>query len=219
MSETPTYEVLLEAARADPANADFFALRLAYARQHPYSPQEHVQYMKDLVQARATIRVDLEQGHLERARQAIEGFLERDYLDADVHRLAASAYDKLGDRPRATFHREFAHGLFDSVFRSGDGQSRETAFIVINVREEYLVLRALGLRYTVQRLDTQTGHLYDVFSIEGRPASEAYLYFHVYLPDLGMPQRQTAPPERKPEAAHAKRSKRRWWQFWEQTRS
>jgi hypothetical protein len=219
VSETPPYNALLEAARADPANADFTALRLAYAQLYPYSPQEHMAYIKDLVGARAMIRQDIEQGNAQRALQTIEGFLERDYLDVDVHRLAASAYDALGDRKKATFHHLFAQRLFDSVFRSGDGHSRETAFIVINIREEYLVLRALGLRYTVQRLDTQTGHLYDVVSIEGRSAGETKLYFHVYLPHLGMPEHRPEPRKGQPEAGEGQTAgrKRRWWQFWKLT--
>jgi hypothetical protein len=90
---------------------------------------------------------------------------------------------------------------------------------VINVREEYLVLRALGLRYTVQRLDTQTGHLYDVVSVEGRSAGETNLYFHVYLPHLGMPAHRTGPREPQPDAdeGQATDRKRKWWQFWKLT--
>jgi hypothetical protein len=214
MSETPPYEVLLQAAQTDPANADYTALRLAYAASHPYSPQENLAYMKDLVEGRAAIRHDMEQGNTARALQTIEDFLARDPLDADVHRLAASVCDRLGDRDKAFFHRQFAQGIFDSVFCSGDGQSPETAFVVINPREEYLVLRALGARYTMQRLDTQAGHLYDVFSLERGPAGETKLWFHVYLPHLGMPERRLAPLEHEPEPGEPKEPDRKWWQFW-----
>jgi hypothetical protein len=215
MSETPPYEALLQSAQTDPANADFTALRLAYAQLYPYNPQEQVAYMRELVTARTTIRQDMDLGNAERAFQISADFLKRDPLDVDVHRLAASACDLLGDKDRAFFHRQFAQGLFDSVFCSGDGQSRETAFVVINAREEYLVLRALGMRFTVQRLDTQTGHLYDVFSLEGGAAAQEKLFFHVYLPDLGMPKHSSPARQGDAEAGKPQRSKRKWWQFWE----
>jgi tetratricopeptide (TPR) repeat protein len=214
MSETPPYEELLHAAQADPTSADYTALRLAYARLSPYNPQENLAYMKELVEAKATIRQDMAQGRAQRALQTLADFLARDPLDADVHRLAASAYDRLRDKDKATFHRQFAQGLFDSVFCSGDGQSRETAFVVINPREEYLVLRALGTRFTVQRLDTQTGHMYDVFTLQGGAASEKKLYFHIYLPHLGMAERRAVPSQDEQEPSQRKDPNRKWWQFW-----
>ncbi len=93
--------------------------------------------------------------------------------------IAASIYRKTGDKKRSTFHLRFAKGLLDSIFQSGDGQSRETAFRVVDVAEEYTVLRVLGLQSICQMLPGVEGH-FDIFEVlDPTSGQHAAIYFQI----------------------------------------
>jgi hypothetical protein len=64
----------------------------------------------------------------------------------DVHQVEQIAHRELREEERAGFHKAVVQGLLRSIMDSGDGKSTETAYIVISVHEEYVVLQVLGLR-------------------------------------------------------------------------
>lgn len=172
-----TYTGLLAAAKLDPQAADFGKLRAAYAKLFPYVPSKEMEKTERIVQARQAVKQALELGDLRRALKATNYLLGLDYLDVDSHMVAACTYNRLGDETKAAYHRRFGEGILDSILQSGDGQSQETAFNVTNVREEYAVLRALGIHPVAQRLSGHEGHLGDVFEIEAVPDGSTYQVF------------------------------------------
>ncbi len=93
--------------------------------------------------------------------------------------ISASIYRRIRDEKRSRFHLQFAKGLLDSIFQSGDGQSPETAFRVVDVAEEYTVLRVLGVQSICQMVPGLEGH-FDIFEVLD-PASgqHAAIYFHI----------------------------------------
>jgi hypothetical protein len=170
------------ATQADPGSIDFTALRLAHAKENPYNPQVHNAQAAQLRGALADVVGDLEQGHAERAREAIVELLEAHDLDIEVHLLAAHIY-KVANNERASHHQECARGLLDSIVRSGDGQSHQTAFVVINTREEYLTLNALGLQPAGQRLSWHEGQIVDILTVaEPKTGNSREMYFRIYRP-------------------------------------
>ena len=79
--------------------------------------------------------------------------------------LIAVAYRESGNTEKFDFHKAVYLGLVNSILDSGDGKSAKTAYIVIDVAEEYALLRALGLDRGSQALRTEGGHKYDLLTV------------------------------------------------------
>jgi hypothetical protein len=74
-------------------------------------------------------------------------------------------------------------GLIDSILKSGDGLRPETAFKVITVDEEYILLGFLGLKCEGQALLKIEGHAYDRLEVKhGRTGRKKVLFFNVDIP-------------------------------------
>ena len=75
-------------------------------------------------------------------------------------------------------------GLLDAVFRSGDGHSIQTAFRVLSVADEYVVMQALGVESMLsQNLIEEHEKHYDRIEISGATGYEGdEIYFDVSLP-------------------------------------
>lgn len=72
-------------------------------------------------------------------------------------------------------------GLLDAVFRSGDGRSVRTAFRVLSVADEYVVMQALGVESVL--LQSLVEEHYDRIEISGATGYEGdEIYFDVSLP-------------------------------------
>ncbi len=168
------YEDLLQSAKFNPDRADFNELRLAYIQSlecHPHAQDQALALRKTLANL-------LNEGDLEAAINIVNRLLELCYLDIEAHMIAASLYRRTGDERRSMYHLRFAKGLLDSIFQSGDGQSRETAFTVVNVAEEYTVLRVLGVQSICQSFSGVKGH-FDIFEIlDPTSGQRAAVYFN-----------------------------------------
>src|SRR5207245_2132656 len=79
----------------------------------------------------------------------------------DAHLVAGLCHGKLGNEAAMRRERETARGLIDSILQSGDGKSEASAFVVIQIAEEYSLLGVLGLRPSNQALIHAQGHSYD----------------------------------------------------------
>lgn len=120
---------------------------------------------------------DLEAGDVAAAQALAENVLAENELDLEANITAATLADQRKDAATAAYHRYVVQGLLDSVLRSGDGQSPETAYKVIAVSEEHAVLHHLGLQPRDQILLDIEGRAYDLFrtvDAEGRLAREVY---------------------------------------------
>ena len=86
----------------------------------------------------------------------------RNYLDIDAHRAL-----KHGTGASADFHR--GRRQADAVDSgSGDGESQETAYLVVSTDEEYPVEDRLGLLDEAQSLVERQGHHYDALLVSGK---------------------------------------------------
>ena len=86
------------------------------------------------------------------ARLTMKQLLELDYTDIGTHLMVSGAYQMEGKEREEQIHQEIAMGLLESILSSGDGKSPQTAWKVIQVPEEYIVLRILGATPTGQEL-------------------------------------------------------------------
>jgi len=171
------YRELLLSAMQNPEVADFRALRLAYAESPGYDPYDPPADVEESVSRALT------EGDVQGAVQAIRRELEADYLDIVTHSMAALAYKRAGDDANAAFHMTFASGLVQSILDSGDGLSFSTAFVVIDVGEEYAVLRVLRLQPLAQSLHADGQHQFDVIEcVNSETGKKLEIFFNVDIP-------------------------------------
>jgi len=163
------YQTLLGVAKAAAPNADWGALRLAYARRPGFKPMDQSVAKKQMFEAGET-------GDCAAALTAARTLMAEAYVDIDAHLVAAFCEDRTGDKAAATLDRDIAAGLVASV-KTGDGLSPASAFTPIDVGEEYALMRAMGARVTEQALIQSGGHAYDAMTTVDPAGHKATYYF------------------------------------------
>jgi Domain of unknown function (DUF4919) len=168
------YQTLLAAAKATAPNADWGALRLAYAARPSFAAFAQSAAKRSMFEA-------AEKSDCAAALPAAKAVIEEAYVDIDAHLVAAFCEETAGDTAAAKLDRDIGAGLVASI-ETGDGLSPASAFTPIDIAEEYAVMRALGVKVIQQGLMQQDGHSYDSFSVtdaKGQPATYYFLIDHV----------------------------------------
>lgn len=172
------YEQLLERAKLNDTTLDFTALRFAYSQTDAYQP-----YRSDLdvTEQRMWQAADDEDytGALKYARE----ILTKVYIDIDAHFIAWGASSVLDMNTERQHHFYMFSGLVRSVLSSGDGESEESAYIVICVDEEYSLLRAFQCDLEQQALLITDWGEVDQMTVTSYESGEHHvLYFNVSIP-------------------------------------
>jgi hypothetical protein len=97
-----------------------------------------------------------------------------DQADIRAHILRAVVLHRTGRDVEATFHREVAIGLVESIVHSGDGRSFDTAWTVFRTKEEYEVLKAAGYLVNGQSLTTHGGRTFDILSARKANGNDSF---------------------------------------------
>jgi hypothetical protein len=113
-----------------------------------------------------------------------EAWLRKCPVDARLHMMRAEQLSERDDPLAAAHHRLVFYGLLTSITSSGDGHSKESAYKVISVDEEYTVMNYLGAEMKGQRLQGN----FDVIAVDLN-GKEATLYFDVSIPMKAMSDR------------------------------
>jgi len=162
---------LLQRAKNGDATVDFRELRIAYTETKEYNPYRSAR------DERQKMFAALNANQYEQAREFAEIILAQNFLDLNGQFGAFVSYRELGNAPKTTLHKFLFEGLVHSVENSGDGKSPETAFMVISVDEEYVLLNWRGLRATEQSLVNQNGHVYDLMKAVNTKTNETVSYY------------------------------------------
>jgi hypothetical protein len=171
------YATLLAEVKAGNTDIDYARLRLSWMDSPEYKQAKDTSKEKDAMGAA------LGQKNYAEALKDAEVVLASEYVNMDGHFVAYAANKELGAADKAEFHRTVFRGLVNSIVHSGDGKSVETAWVVINTHEEYVVFRALGYRPGEQSLMNKDGHSYDVMKVKSvEDGTEATFYFNVDIP-------------------------------------
>ena len=143
IADANRYEDLLAAAKADPAGADFGALRFAYTQTPRYHPYLGLETALNTAMFSA-----LQGGEFDQALELAQQLLTSNYVSIDGHYVAWQSFEAQRDGERALHHRAFLDGLLDSISASGNGASADSAYRVISNQEMYsfLGLHALAPR-------------------------------------------------------------------------
>ena len=166
-----SYSDLVTKVKAGDKGVDFKALRLAYADTNGG---------KDTDKQKKAMTAALNSKNYEEAIKNADRVLAEDYVDIDGHFVEYIAHRELNHSDQAEFHKFVLRGLLDSITHSGDGKTFETAFQVIEVHEEYVVLRFMGLMPSEQSMSTKNGHSYDVMeAVNPKSNEKVTLYFNI----------------------------------------
>jgi len=170
-TSSPTYADLAARVKSGDRTVDFKQLRLAYAATSggpDTDPQKKAMF--------AALNAKNYGEVLKNADAVLAG----DYADMDAHFGEYIAYRETNKPDQSDFHKFVLQGLLDSITHSGDGKSFDTAFRVIQVHEEYVLLRFLGLMPSEQSMSTKNGHSYDVMeAVNPKTNEKVTLYFNI----------------------------------------
>jgi len=175
---TADYKSLVERARNGDQTVDFRRLRLAYADSEAYDNAPDTDPQKK------AMGKALKEKDFHAAIKNADKVLESDYADMEAHYVESVAYRELNRTDLSDIHNFIYRALLKSITASGDGKSLETAFQVIQVHEEYVLLRSMGVGLPKQQsLVESKGHSYDkmVFN-DPDNGQETVLYFNVDIP-------------------------------------
>jgi hypothetical protein len=171
------YSTLLASLKAGNTDVDYARLRLSYMD----SPER--KQAKDTGDSEKAMIISLNAKDYAEAIEQADTVLANEYVSIDAHIVEAAAYRGLGVMDKADFHRAIWRGLMDSIVRSSDGKSPKTAWVVISVHEEYVVLQVLGFTLSQQSLLHQDGHSYDEMKVRNQQdRSDQTFYFNVDIP-------------------------------------
>lgn len=170
------YDALLEKVKQKDPSVNFTELRYAFYESPNYNPYAPMMSYRPMNAAIA-------QKNYEEALKIAEGVLAKNFVEINAHMTAQIAYQETGNTEKAAFHKFMVDGLLNSIKSSVDGKSKEKAFEVISINEEYGLIRSLGLRAIKQALLEDKGHSYDVITVVD-PATnqQTDLYFNIDRP-------------------------------------
>jgi hypothetical protein len=169
---TPTYDELVGRAKRGDANVDYLVLRNAYAESPNYDP-----YAGKLGKLQSEMFDAYRRADCAAVIAKAESILAVNFVHVDAHLVASLCHEKLGNEEAMRREREAARGLIGSILKSGDGKSEETAFVVIQIAEEYSMLRLLGLQPSNQSLIHAQGHSYDRFEAKSNDTGQQVVVF------------------------------------------
>lgn len=169
------YNALVTAAEDGDPGVDYTAMRLAYtqlAQYDPYGLKTNI-LMHD---GRAAYVAKDCKTALAKFKAAIA----IDFTISEAHALSADCLERAGDKKGEAREQAIAQGLFNSIMISGDGESPKTAFFVVSLHEEEMVLAIAGLEETGQALlKTQDGPVDKISVTNAKTGKTGTLYFNV----------------------------------------
>jgi uncharacterized protein DUF4919 len=167
------FQSLLERVKKSDTTVDFAAMRKLQTQLASYKP-----YGADVEDHPSKL---MSAGKLDQAQSLAEYVLGMNYLDLEAQMTAAAIAEKRGDAAAAAHHHYVVKGVLDSIFKSGDGNSIETAFVVVALSEEYAVMGQLGLRVSGQSLlNDGAGHSYDQLTgVNPKTQATQEVYFNI----------------------------------------
>ena len=172
------YEAMIARVKKGDYNLDFRELRYAYAESPRYRP-----YLSPTDALAGTMFRAYKAQDFDGAIDAAKKILAINYLDIDAQIVCDLSYRMTSNSVSGETCHDMASNLLRSIFDSGDGQTPESAYQVIAVREEYSVVNAMGLTLVSQQLVTRADHRFDAVDVTDKTTGEPRtIYFNVDRP-------------------------------------
>ena len=170
------YAKLLAVLKSGNTHIDYQQLRFDYMESPEYKQA------KDTTASEKAMVQAMNAKDYAKALASAEEVMAGEYVNIDAHYAAYQASKALGQTDKAEFYRAVFRGLVQSIFDSGDGAKPESAWVVISVHEEYVVLSILGMKPGTQSVVHKGGHSYDEMKVKDEKDVEHTYYFNVDIP-------------------------------------
>lgn len=169
-----TYEQWVAMAEAGESGVDYAALRLAYVRSPSYDG-----YGSGWQDAKSEFIQAASRRDCAKAFTAADAIRKSDYTYPLLHLTLANCYRDQGDAEHAKREQAVFDGLREALFKSGDGKSPASAFVVMTMSEEYFVLIWRKLNPQGQALVHEGEHNYDRMEGVNESGGTEVLYFNI----------------------------------------
>ena len=165
------YNQRLAAARANPGDVDWTALRAAYAASPAYDPDA------GSTPQSAALAAALSRADYKLAAELADQATDQDWMDLRGHMLGMMACAHNGEAARAAAHKAAYTGLLRAVLATGDGASPATAYRVLAASEAYVLLTYSHLHLRGEAVLQTDGHTYHVLTTSHVPDLKAVTVF------------------------------------------
>lgn len=146
---------LAAAAEANPAEADFAALRQAYMTYEKRSVK-HISQQK-LMQITNHVTDFAE------VARTCQSILEGNPMDLEARMMLAVAQEKAGNSTLAEKNHLFAERLIDAILATRDGKSFETAWKLVSDMEAWTIMRVFGMKAKHHTRHQREDGIFDVY--------------------------------------------------------
>ena len=102
--------------------------------------------LRELFDLREKIDKQMDKSDYNKVISTTKKMLSIDYANMLAHSILSHTYQIIGDSINAQKHKIILLGLLHSIIDNRDGKSRETAWSVIQISEEYFILDMLGAK-------------------------------------------------------------------------
>lgn len=169
------YKQLVEKAKKNSTDVDFVRFRAVYF--------ELIVNESKVLEApnREAMVEAFEKQDFKKGVELAEVVLDYEFGNRGLHLAVEDAYRKIGDTEKADFHRDIAKKIMDGILKSADGKTQKTAYKVLSIREEYIIMRELGYEVEMQALlSGEDGQMFDLLSGKDKKTGKAVnIYFNI----------------------------------------
>lgn len=116
-----------------------------------------------------------------KVRTLAQSILNINYLNMMAHMMLSLASEALGDSASAEHHLDIELGLLRSIGQSGSGENCREGKVVIDVEEEYFVMRIMGWRLMRQQTVGDGDNTCDLMEVVDSEGNERKEYFNVNI--------------------------------------
>jgi len=170
---TKTYKDYVSRIKAGDATVNFGAVRKAYVewvvtnRSAADAPKRD-----EMVSA-------FETKNYAKAAELGEAVMEYEIVNAGLARAVSNAFQQVKNEAKSKFYSELARNAEHGLFLSGDGKTEGSAYYVLNISEEYKVMRGLGYTVSMQSLASKDGHSFDILDGKDDAGRSVTMYFNI----------------------------------------
>lgn len=155
---------------------NFLGLRLAYTKNSAFSGFGINTAWKDSLYA------SIDSKRFNEGQKYLDSLLNKYFPIAQVQLWAEVFYEAQANQAMAAKHGSYYKELITGLLRSGDGYSAKTGYIVLDVSEEYELLKIWKLKFMGQALLHKDGQILDVITaINPQTQAQEKIYFNITI--------------------------------------
>lgn len=108
-----------------------------------------------------------------------KAMLSIDYTSLYAHKYLQQTYKILGDTTNRNKYHDIEFGLIYSITNSGNSQTCETSWEVVQIEEEYFTLNMIGVEFQKQSIDNGKTKVCDKMQVKTEDGKIEFYYFDV----------------------------------------